>query len=150
MPGQAHADMMRVMSEGNFVDSAVRDCQPDLFDDPGGIGGEVVRTPSVTAPRPLAAALSDGELIAMLPQAGRSNVEPLSAEVVSRSLIEAVPAVEALWRRLSGFGIRVTGASVTISTSSIESLAKARQAATSASNSKVPWSNPFAISITVK
>ena len=110
----------------------------------------VFRPLSATAPRPPAAALTDGELIAILSQVCRSYVEALSAEVVYRSLVEAVPAVEALWRRLSGFGIRVRGASVTISTSSIESLAKTRQAATLASNSKVPWSNPFAISITAE
>ena len=53
------------------------------------------------------AGFGDGELIAMLPQADRSNVEALSAEVVSRALTEAVPALEALWRRFSGFGVQV-------------------------------------------
>ena len=43
----------------------------------------------------------------MLPQADRSNVEALSTEVVSRAPREAVPALEALWRRFSGFGVRV-------------------------------------------
>ena len=93
------------MSEGTSVDPAVGDRQPDLFDDHGRVEGEAARPPGVAAAGPPAAALSDGELIAMLPQAGRSNVEALAAEVVARSLAEAVPALEALWRRFSGFGI---------------------------------------------
>ena len=98
---------MRAMSEGNSVDPARGDFQPDLFDDPGRDRGEAARPPSVAVAGPPAAALSDGELIAMLPQADRSNVEALSAEVVSRALTEAVPALQALWRRFSGFGVRV-------------------------------------------
>ena len=94
------------MSEGTSVDPAVGDRQPDLFDDHDGVEGEAARPPGVTAAGP-PAALSDGELIAMVPQAGRSNVEALAAEVVSRSLAEAVPALKALWRRFSGFGVKV-------------------------------------------
>ena len=98
---------MRAMSEGNSVDPAVGDRQPDLFDNPGRIEGETARPPNAVAAGPPVAALSDGELIAMLPQAGRSNVGALTAEVVSRALAEAVPAVEALWRRFAGFGVKV-------------------------------------------
>ena len=107
MPGWAHADMMRTMSEGNSIDPAAGNRQPDLFDDHGRVEGEVALPPSVLPTGPAAAELTDGELIAMLPQAGRSNVEALSAEVVCRSLAEAVPALEALWHRFSGFGAEV-------------------------------------------
>ena len=99
---------MRAMSEGNSVDSATGDRQPDLFDDHGRVKGEAVLPPGIAATGgPPVTALSDGELIAMLPQAGSSNVVDLSAEVVSRSLAEAVPALQALWRRFSGFGVKV-------------------------------------------
>ena len=107
MPGRAHADMMGAMSEGNSVDPARVGLQRDLFDDPGRIEGEAARPPNVAASGPPVAALSDGELIAMLPQADRSNVEALTAEVVSRALAEAVPALQALWRRFAGFGVKV-------------------------------------------
>lgn len=99
--------MMRTMSKRNSADRAVGDRQPDIFDDPARIEGEASRPPGVAAAGLPAAALSDGELIAMLPRAGRLNVDALCAEVVSRSLAEAVPALEALWRRFSGFGVRV-------------------------------------------
>ena len=59
-----------------------------------------------TTSAPAVTELSDGALIVMLPQAGRANVEALTDEVVSRSLAEAVPALEALWRRFSGFGVK--------------------------------------------
>ena len=107
MPGWAHADMMHTMSEGNSVDPAAGDRQPDLFDDHGRAEGEFAPPPSVLPAGPPPAELTDGELIAMLPQAGRSNVEALSAEVVSRSLAEAVPALETPWDRFSGFGVKV-------------------------------------------
>ena len=107
MPGRVHADMMRAMREGTSVDPAVGHRQPDLFDDHGRVEGEAARPPGVAVAGPPAAALSDDELIAMVRQAGRSNVEALAAEVVSRSLAEGVPALEALWRRFSGFGVKV-------------------------------------------
>ena len=99
--------MMGTMSEGDSVDPASGNRQPDLFDDHGRVEAQVASPPSVLPTGPAAAELTDGELIAMLPQAGRSNVEALSAEVVSRSLAEAVPALEALWHRFSGFGVKV-------------------------------------------
>ena len=99
--------MMGTMSEGNSVDPGAGDGQPDLFDDHGRVEGELAPPPSVLPAGPAAAELTDGEVIAMLPQAGRSNVEALSIEVVSRSLAEAVPALEALWHRFSGFGVKV-------------------------------------------
>ena len=36
-----------------------------------------------------------------------SNVEALCSEVVSRGLVAAAPALESLWRRFAGFGMRV-------------------------------------------
>ena len=96
------------MSNGNSDDPATRDHQPDLFDDRHGRAiaeaAPVADTPQAAPP---VGKLSDGALIAMLPQAGRANVEALTDEVVSRSLAEAVPALEALWRRFSGFGVKV-------------------------------------------
>lgn len=61
MPGRAHADMMRSMSEGNSVNPAIGDRQPDLFDDPGRVEGEAAQPPGVAAAGPPVAALSDGE-----------------------------------------------------------------------------------------
>ena len=72
--GQAHADMMIAMAKGNSTDPVAGDRQRDLFNDHAGIGGEVFRPLSVTAPRPSAAALTDGELIAMLSQADRLSI----------------------------------------------------------------------------
>ena len=46
------------------------------------------------------------DMMEMLPQADLSNVEALCAEVVSRSLDAAVPALDGLWRRFIGFGIK--------------------------------------------
>ena len=98
---------MGAMSSGNSGDPPARDSQPDLFDDRHGrIEGEAVPVPGTPPAGPAVAELADGALIAMLPHAGRANVETLCAEVVSRSLAEAVPALEALWRRFSGFGVK--------------------------------------------
>ena len=107
MPGRTHADMMRTMAKGNSTDPVFGDRQPDLFDDRGRVEGEVATPPRVPPAELPVAALSDAELIAMLPQAGRSNVGGLCAEVVSRRLSEAVPALKTLWRRFSGFGVSV-------------------------------------------
>ena len=81
--------------------------QPDLFDERASFGARRVRVPTNRDARITASRLTDGELIAMLPEANLLNVEALCAEVVSRSLHEAVPALESLWRRFVGFGIRV-------------------------------------------
>ena len=98
---------MRTMSEGDSVDPAAGNCQPDLFDDHGRVEREVNPPAHVRAAGPPVTELTDGEVIAMLPQAGGSNVEALCVEVVSRSLAVAVPGLEALWRRFSGFGVKV-------------------------------------------
>jgi hypothetical protein len=49
--------------------------------------------------------LSDTELIAALPGASQREVEGLTLEAVRRGLPNAVPALEALCRRFSGFGL---------------------------------------------
>lgn len=98
---------MGTMSKGNSDDPEARDRQPDLFDDRHGrVDGEAVPTPDTPPAGPAVAELSEGELIAMLPRADRTNVEALKDEVVSRALVEAVPALEALWRRFSGFVVK--------------------------------------------
>ena len=72
--------MMERMSSRRPADRAVADGQPDLFDERGPI--EASRVPAPVAPD---AGLTDGALIATLPQATPSNVEALCLEVVSRS-----------------------------------------------------------------
>ena len=49
--------------------------------------------------------LSDGKLIALLADAVPSEVRAVCSEIAARSLDDAVPALEALWRRFVGFGI---------------------------------------------
>ena len=88
-------------------DRAAAHRQPDLFDRRASYGAERARVPVDRGPGITAKRLTDGELIAILPEANLSNVEALCAEVVSRSLHDAVPALESLWRRFVGFGIRV-------------------------------------------
>ena len=95
------------MSSRRPSDRAAADGQPDLFDRRASYGAERVRVPIDRDAGMTASRLTDGELIAILPEANLSNVETLCAEVVSRSLHDAVPALESLWRRFVGFGIRV-------------------------------------------
>jgi hypothetical protein len=49
--------------------------------------------------------LSDAELIAVLPRARQNEAPGLAQEAVRRGLADAVPALEALCRRFSGFGL---------------------------------------------
>ena len=80
--------------------------QLDLFAERGGV--EPRRSPqsaASSAPAPAVDTLSDEDLLELIPNAGPSNVETVCSEVVSRSLQAAVPALEALWQRFSGFGI---------------------------------------------
>ena len=81
--------------------------QLDLFGERGGVEPRhSPRTAASSAPAPATMdALSDDDLLELIPNAGPSNVEAVCSEVVSRSLRAAVPALEALWRRFSGFGI---------------------------------------------
>ena len=96
-------DKMAEMSGRGAAGRASAESQPDLFDERGLIdaGGVAPEAP------PDAADLSDPALIALLPQATMSNVEALCSEVLSRKLATAVPALENLWRRFAGFGMRV-------------------------------------------
>ena len=80
--------------------------QLDLFAERGGV--EPRHSPEAaasSAPALAVDSLSDDELLELIPNAGPSNVEAVCSEVVSRSLQATVPALEALWRRFSGFGI---------------------------------------------
>ena len=80
--------------------------QLDLFAERGGVEPRhSPQTAASSAPTPAVDALSDDDLLELIPNAGPSNVEAVCSEVVSRSLQAAVPALEALWRRFSGFGI---------------------------------------------
>ena len=51
------------------------------------------------------AGLSDGELLARLEEADPRDIEHVCSEVLSRSLMAAVPLLEGLWRRFVGFGV---------------------------------------------
>ena len=107
MPRLRAADMMQTMSSPNLVGRVAANRQLDLFDDPATAESGRSPVPINRRARISASRLTDGELIAMLPEANLLNAEALCAEVVSRSLLEAVPALERLWRRFIGFGIRV-------------------------------------------
>ena len=88
------------------TDQETAERQLDLFAGRGGV--ELRHSPQTaasSAPAPAVDALSDDDLLELIPNAGPSNVETVCSEVVSRSLQAAVPALEALWRRFSGFGI---------------------------------------------
>jgi len=81
------------------------DPQGDLFDE----HGPVVTHPQPkdpAPPTPPPASLSDDDLAARIRTAGPSDVEELCREAIKRSLSAAVPALEALWRRFHGYGIR--------------------------------------------
>ena len=80
--------------------------QLDLFAERGEVEPRhSPRTAASSAPAPAVDTLPDDDLLELIPNAGPSNVETVCSEVVSRSLQAAVPALEALWRRFSGFGI---------------------------------------------
>ena len=100
----AGAAMMASMTTAKPEDRAIAADQLDLFDERP--RGAARRPPAPVAPvAPPADRLTDGELIAAVAQAGPSTVGPLCAEIVSRSLETAVPALESLWRRFAGFGV---------------------------------------------
>ena len=80
--------------------------QLDLFAERGGVEPRhSAQTVASSAPAPAVDTLSDDDLLELIPNAGPSTVEAVCSEVVSRSLQAAVPALETLWRRFSGFGI---------------------------------------------
>lgn len=76
--------------------------QLDLFSGAGAPAPE----PEETGWAPLdPARLSDSELIAVLPRARQAEAPGLVAETARRALQDAIPALEALCRRFSGFGL---------------------------------------------
>ena len=96
------------------MDQETAQRQLDLFAERGGVEHRQFPQPAASsapapgpapAPAPAVDTLSDDDLLELIPNAGPSNVEVVCAEVLSRSLRAAVPALEALWRRFSGFGI---------------------------------------------
>src|SRR5579872_3177736 len=87
------------MAIGSHQSSAI---QLDLFADPG-FDTQAEAEPIDWAPLD-PARLSDAELIAVLPRARQVEVAALTREAVQRRLANAIPALEALCRRFSGFG----------------------------------------------
>ena len=77
-------------------------CQPDLFD----ARDEDVsdRAPSVSLAVTPPEDYTDDDLLAAIPKAGLLSIDSLCSEVVARSLVAAVPALEALWKSFTGFG----------------------------------------------
>ena len=81
--------------------------QPDLFDERGRAEPHQSRKPVASSAASVAVeTLTDDELLVLLPEARPSNVEAVCAEIVSRSMEAAVPALEALWQRFTGFGVK--------------------------------------------
>ena len=79
--------------------------QPDLFEGRGR-SDAWVRPPDPPIPAiPKVETLPDDALTAALAEAGPTEIGAVCAEIAARSLKEAVPALEALWRRFAGFGI---------------------------------------------
>ena len=107
MPVRPGMGKMAGMSGRGAAGRAVAESQPDLFDERGLIEAGCDTASVAPMAPPDAASLSDAALIALLPQVTLSNVEALCSEVVSRDLVAAVPALEGLWRRFVGFGMRV-------------------------------------------
>ena len=78
--------------------------QPDLFDArDDDVSGHAPAAPMAEAATPIEDS-TDGDLLEALPRAGLSNVDALCSEIVARSLLAAVPALEALWQNFTGFG----------------------------------------------
>ncbi len=98
---------MAEMSGRGAAGRAAAESQPDLFDDRGLVDAGSVAARAAPEPLPDAAGLSDAALIALLPGATISNVEALRSKSGSRRLVPAVPALESLWQRFAGFGMRV-------------------------------------------
>src|ERR1700731_221440 len=77
--------------------------QLDLFSSTG-IQAEFPR-PLITECRPAATVLDDQALIAAIPDSNLADSIALASEAGRRRLAAAVPSLEALCRRFSGFGI---------------------------------------------
>ncbi len=84
---------------------AKSESQPDLFAERGLTDARGVEMPPVPDTPLVPADLTDEALIALLPQASMLAAQGLCSEAASRGLVEAVPALEQLWRRFAGFGI---------------------------------------------
>jgi len=85
-------------------DPKVPCCQPDLFDARDeDVSGHAPSTSVPSTEMPLED-YTDDDLLEAIPMAGLSNIDALCSEVVGRSLLAAVPALETLWRRFTGFG----------------------------------------------
>ena len=82
--------------------------QLDLFAERGAVTVPVRHTqnPLPSNPETSVERLTDDELLERTPNAGPSDVYAICTEIVSRSLEGAVPALEALWQRFAGFGIK--------------------------------------------
>lgn len=76
--------------------------QPDLFDARDEDVSDRDSPDSLAITRP--EDYSDEDLIAAIPKAGLLSVDALCSEIVARSLVAAVPALEALWKNFTGFG----------------------------------------------
>jgi len=81
----------------------VSDQQLDLFSS-SGIQAERVRPQSMEL-RPTATALDDQALIAAIPESNLGDSIALATEAGRRRLAAAIPSLESLCRRFSGFGI---------------------------------------------
>ena len=80
--------------------------QLDLFAERGAVTVRRTQNPLPSTPETSVERLTEDELLERIPNAGPSDVYAICAEIVSRSLVEAVPALEALWQRFAGFGIK--------------------------------------------
>ena len=79
--------------------------QLDLFAERGRVTPRHVPKPMASSAATPVETLTDDELLELVPKAGPSNVEALCSRLVALSLEAAVPALEALWQRFTGFGI---------------------------------------------
>ena len=86
------------------LDSEAAPRQLDLFAERGRVIPHYVPEPKDSPTAAPVGTLTDDDLIESVPKAGPTNVDAVCSEIVSRSLEAAVPALEALWGRFSGFG----------------------------------------------
>ena len=86
-----------------FPDPKAPSFQPDLFDTRDDDAPGHAPAKAVMAAVSSLEESTDDDLLEALPRAGVSNVDALCSEVVARSLLAAVPALETLWQRFAGF-----------------------------------------------
>ena len=82
----------------------MRERQLDLFSERVEPLIHVQALPGARAAKPLVDRMTDSALIAAIPLAGMSDALALVAEAGTRKLVTAVPALENLCRRFTGFG----------------------------------------------